>query len=86
MSSTSHNTLDPSFPHVIPLIFYSYLIVLATASSIILERYSESISLVLSPDFSWIILSFSPLNWTLTIKLLFTAFIVVQPDLSKITA
>ena len=61
---------------------------LSRTSSIMLERYEENGKPCLVPDFNRITLSFSLVNLTLAVILLYTTFIMFRyipyiPDLSK---
>jgi hypothetical protein len=72
VSSAKSNTfLTSLFPICISLIFFSHLVAM-------LNRYGESVQPFLVPDFSRIVLNFSPFNLMLAIGLIYAAFIMFR--------
>ena len=65
--SANSTILTFSFPICIPLIFFSFLLVLAKISSTILNKHGGSEQSCLVPDFSGIALGFLSFNLMLAV-------------------
>jgi hypothetical protein len=66
ISSSNEETLTFSFPVIVHLISFSWLIVLTKTSSIIFSRYEKSRQPYLVPNFGGIALHFSQLKLMLS--------------------
>ena len=69
ISSANSDIFISSLPIYIPLISFCCIIVLASTSSVILNRYEKSEHPCLVPDFSGITSSMSPFNLILAVGL-----------------